>query len=64
MWFSLPDQPIAFFAGLWRPTERRCLCLLHHLSQPRRRALHPKAMPAILHPAILRHGSTGAMKMP
>ena len=22
MWFSIPDQPIAFFAGLWRPKER------------------------------------------
>jgi putative SOS response-associated peptidase YedK len=20
MWFSLPDHPIAFFAGIWRPT--------------------------------------------
>lgn len=51
MWFSLPDQPIAFFAGLWRPTGRGpafafCTTTPNAIVAP----WHPKAMPAIVHP--------------
>lgn len=51
MWFSLPDQPIAFFAGLWRPTERGDAYAFCTTSpNPTVDPWHPKAMPAILHP--------------
>ncbi|RSV27549.1 DUF159 family protein [Sphingomonas sp. ABOLH] len=51
MWFSLPDQPIAFFAGLWRPTERGDAYAFCTTSpNPAVAPWHPKAMPAILHP--------------
>jgi putative SOS response-associated peptidase YedK len=51
MWFSIPEQPIAFFAGLWRPTMRGDAYAFATTSP---NAIvspwHPKAMPAILHP--------------
>ncbi|HEV7290445.1 SOS response-associated peptidase family protein [Sphingomonas sp.] len=51
-WFSLPDQPVAMFAGLWRQTERGpafafATCEPNAIVGP----IHPKAMPAILTPA-------------
>ena len=54
MWFSLPDHPIAFFAGIWRPTERGeayafCTTAPNAIVAP----WHPKAMPVILHRADL-----------
>lgn len=51
VWFSLPDQPIGFFAGLWRPTERGDA---YAFATTAPNAIvapwHPKAMPVILHP--------------
>ena len=54
MWFSLPDHPIAFFAGIWRPTERGeayafCTTAPNAIVAP----WHPKSMPVILHRADL-----------
>lgn len=51
-WFSLPDQPVAMFAGLWRHTERGpafafVTCEPNDIVA----AVHPKAMPVILNPA-------------
>lgn len=48
-WFSITDQPIAAFAGLWRPTESGpvfafCTTEPNPLVAP----LHPKAMPVVL----------------
>lgn len=50
-WFSLPDQPVAMFAGLWRHTERGpafafATCEPNDIVA----SIHPKAMPAILPP--------------
>lgn len=51
MWFSIPEEPIAFFAGLWRPTERGDAYAFATTSPNAIVApWHPKAMPAILHP--------------
>ena len=54
MWFSLPDQPIGFFAGLWRPTERG-EAFAFGTTEPNEvvRPWHPKAMPVILRPCDL-----------
>lgn len=54
VWFSLPDQPVGFFAGLWRPIERGtafafCTTDPNDIVKP----WHPKAMPAILKPCDL-----------
>lgn len=51
-WFNITDQPIACFAGLWRPTESGpvfafCTTEPNPLIAP----LHPKAMPMILMPS-------------
>lgn len=52
MWFSLPDQPIGFFAGLWRPTERgRAFAFATCEPNDVVRPWHPKAMPVIVAPA-------------
>ncbi len=50
-WFSIPSQPMAAFAGLWRPSEAGPLfafatCEPNSLVAP----LHEKAMPVILMP--------------
>lgn len=51
MWFSLPDQPIAFFAGLWRPTERGdAFAFITTTPNAIVAPWHPKAMPAIVDP--------------
>lgn len=48
-WFTISDQPVAAFAGLWRPTEDGpvfafCTTEPNPLVAP----LHPKAMPVVL----------------
>ncbi|AKM11787.1 hypothetical protein AB433_11825 [Croceicoccus naphthovorans] len=48
-WFTISDQPVAAFAGLWRPTETGpvfafCTTEPNALVAP----LHPKAMPVVL----------------
>jgi len=50
-WFSLPDQPVGIFAGLWTETFRGrayafATCAPNEIVAP----IHPKAMPAILRP--------------
>lgn len=51
MWFSIPNEPVAFFAGLSRPTARGDAFAFattspNEIVSP----WHPKAMPAILNP--------------
>jgi putative SOS response-associated peptidase YedK len=51
-WFTVIDQPLACFAGIWRQSERGPVyafltCEPNELVAP----LHPKAMPVILDPA-------------
>lgn len=51
-WFSLPDQPVAMFAGLWRQTDRgRAFAFATCEPNAIVGAIHPKAMPTILKPA-------------
>lgn len=51
-WFTLPDQPTAAFAGIWRDTEHgRCYAFLTCEPNELVAPLHPKAMPVILAPA-------------
>ena len=50
-WFSVVDQPIACFAGIWRQSQYGSVyafltCEPNELVAP----LHPKAMPVILMP--------------
>lgn len=50
-WFSIPSQPIAAFAGIWRPTEHgNTFAFLTTEPNPLVAPLHPKAMPVILQP--------------
>jgi putative SOS response-associated peptidase YedK len=50
-WFSVPSQPIFAFAGVWRPTDSGPACaFLTCDPNPLVAAVHPKAMPVILHP--------------
>ncbi len=52
MWFSLPDQPVGMFAGLWRETERGpAFAFVTTEPNDLIRPTHEKAMPAILPPA-------------
>lgn len=49
-WFSVPSQPIASLAGIWRPTSDGAVfafltCEPNSLVAP----IHPKAMPVVLH---------------
>lgn len=49
-WFSVPGQPIFAFAGVWRPTpEGPVFAMLTCDPNPLVAAVHPKAMPVILH---------------
>ena len=49
-WFSLPSSPIFGFAGIWRPSEEgNCYAFLTCDANPLVAAIHPKAMPVILH---------------
>ncbi len=50
-WFDVPQQPLFAFAGLWRPTEAGpAFAFLTCAPNPLVAAIHPKAMPVILHP--------------
>lgn len=60
-WFSLPGQPVAAFAGLWRPGEAGPLFAFattepNGLVAPR----HPRAMPVILMAEDHEHWLTGS----
>ena len=49
-WFSIPSRPIASFAGVWRPVQGgRAYSFLTCEPNPLVGAVHPKAMPVILH---------------
>lgn len=51
-WFTIVDQPIAAFAGIWRNTEYgRCYAFLTCTPNALVAPLHPKAMPVILAPS-------------
>jgi len=50
-WFSVPSQPIFAFAGIMRDDgEMACFAFLTTDPNPMVGAVHPKAMPLILHP--------------
>lgn len=50
-WFSIPSDPVAAFAGIWREsTAGRVFAFLTCAPNPLVAPLHPKAMPVILHP--------------
>jgi putative SOS response-associated peptidase YedK len=50
-WFRLPSQPIFAFAGIWRPDAKGdVFAFLTCEPNPLVGAIHPKAMPVILHP--------------
>lgn len=55
-WFSLPSQPIFAFAGIWRPSEADqvySFLTTGYDGDPAAHlvgAIHPKAIPVILHP--------------
>ncbi len=49
-WFSLPSSTIFAFAGIWRPTEEgNAFAFPTCVPNPIVAAIHPKAMPVILH---------------
>ncbi|MES2289264.1 MAG: SOS response-associated peptidase family protein [Pseudomonadota bacterium] len=51
-WFSVPSEPVAAFAGIWRPsTEGDVFAFLTCEPNPLVAPLHPKAMPVVLHPS-------------
>ena len=50
-WFNITGQPVAAFAGIWRPTEvGNTYAFLTCEPNPLVAPLHPKAMPVILQP--------------
>lgn len=49
-WFSIPSQPIFAFAGIVRDSEVPSFAFLTTDANPLVGSVHPKAMPAILHP--------------
>lgn len=51
-WFSIADQPLAAFAGIWRNTAHGpCYAFLTCEPNALVAPLHPKAMPVVLDPA-------------
>ncbi len=49
-WFDVPSQPITSFAGIWRPIEGGAVfAFLTCEPNPMVAAVHPKAMPVLLH---------------
>lgn len=50
-WFGVPSQPVFAFAGIWRPMETGAGCFAMLTCAPNAlvAAIHPKAMPVILH---------------
>jgi putative SOS response-associated peptidase YedK len=49
-WFSVPAEPIFAFAGIWRDSEVASFAFLTTEPNAIVGAVHPKAMPVILHP--------------
>lgn len=52
-WFTVRDEPVAAFAGLWKedPELGRVFSFCTTEPNPLIGAVHPKAMPVILHPS-------------
>lgn len=54
VWFAVDDQPLAAFAGVWRPTgedEPPRFAFLTTMANSVVAAVHPKAMPVVLQPS-------------
>jgi putative SOS response-associated peptidase YedK len=49
-WFGVPTEPILAFAGIWRNSEVASFAFLTTEPNSIVGAVHPKAMPVILHP--------------
>lgn len=49
-WFSVPSQPLFAFAGIWRNDDVPTFAFLTTDANRLVGAVHPKAMPVILHP--------------
>jgi putative SOS response-associated peptidase YedK len=49
-WFSIPAEPVFAFAGIWRDSEVASFAFLTTEPNAIVGAVHPKAMPVILHP--------------
>lgn len=49
-WFGVPTEPIFAFAGIWRDSEVASFAFLTTDPNALVGAVHPKAMPVILHP--------------
>ena len=51
VWFTVNDQPVSCFAGIWRQQEEgACYAFLTCEPNPVVKPVHPKAMPVILQP--------------
>ncbi|QLC22869.1 DUF159 family protein [Parasphingopyxis sp. CP4] len=51
VWFSVSDEPVSAFAGIWRETdEGQAFAFLTCEPNPLVKPIHPKAMPVILLP--------------
>lgn len=48
-WFSVPSEPVFAIAGIWRDSEVSSFAMLTTDPNPLVEAVHPKAMPVILH---------------
>lgn len=48
-WFSVPTEPVFAIAGIWRDSEVASFAMLTTDPNPLVEAVHPKAMPVILH---------------
>lgn len=61
-WFTVPSAPLFAFAGLWRPTDAGAVfAFLTCEPNPLVGAVHPKAMPVVLHPADYARWLGGAL---
>lgn len=61
VWFTVPSQPVAAFAGIWRPsTEGNVFAFLTCEPNPLIAPIHPKAMPVILQPEDYHNWLNGA----
>jgi putative SOS response-associated peptidase YedK len=49
-WFSVPSEPVFALAGIWRDSEIATFAMLTTEPNTLVGAVHPKAMPVILHP--------------
>jgi putative SOS response-associated peptidase YedK len=62
-WFSLNDEPIFAFAGVWRPVEGdKAFAFLTCEPNPLVAPIHPKAMPVILDPVDYDRWLDGAVE--